>query len=64
PLFFRVTIDGSEFDFVEYLGEYDYDKSKALDVADKHLLSDYPRPMQRYLRKFLEDNLPEQPTYS
>ncbi|WP_419833705.1 hypothetical protein [Endozoicomonas atrinae] len=64
PLFFRVTIDGNEFDFVEYLGEYDYDKSKALDVADKHLLSDYPKPMQRYLRKFLEDNLPEQPTYS
>lgn len=65
PLYCRLDInDEVEFDFTEYMEDtYDYDKDQLLEIAEKHLLNQWPEDAQKIIREFLEDNLPEYPEY-
>lgn len=64
PLYCRITLDGDEHDLTEYLPNlYDYDKEDFIKLIDEKLLKTYPKPMQRYIKRFLEENLPEYPEY-
>nr|MDT0250044.1 hypothetical protein [Endozoicomonas sp.] len=62
PLDCRIEIDGDEFDLTEYMDDpYDYNKADMTRLVEAHLLGQFPKTMQRTIRKFLEDHLPEHP---
>ncbi len=65
PLYCKLEInDEVDFHFTDYLkNTYDYDKGQMLEIAEKHLLNQWPEDAQKIIREFLENTLPESPEY-
>lgn len=57
PLYCRIEIDGVEWDLMQDLDLYDYDKEKILNSAKKLLTHE----KKIYILEWLEGNLPEYP---